>query len=364
MKKFAFALLAAAILTAPVVALAGASGYTVAAGVPVPGDGGWDLLAVDSATHRLYLSHSDHVDVIDTEAGKVVGKIEGTEGAHGIAIAPDLSRGFTTNGKSNTVTIFDTKTLKTIERVDVGTKPDAILFDAFSKRVFVMNAGSGDCTVLDPATGKSLGTVTFGKGPELPATDGKGTIYVNIEDTAEVVAFDAANLTILHRWNLVGGEGPTGLAMDAKTHRLFAACHNKKLVVLNSDNGEVVTTVDIGERVDGAAFDPTRNMIFSSNGDGTTTIIHEDSADKYTVVENIATKKGARTIAIDDATGQLYLPAAEYGATPAATTDQPRPRASVVPGSFQYIRIDPPKNKEAAAPAPANSMKKAEAKTP
>ncbi|HET7108158.1 MAG TPA: hypothetical protein VFI38_15200 [Candidatus Acidoferrum sp.] len=316
-------------------AAAGESGYKVTGKIPVAGDGGWDYLVVDVATRRLYLSHSTHVVVYDVDSRAVVGDIPDTQGVHGIALAPELERGFVSSGRANSVTIFDLKTLKTIGTVPAGTNPDAILYDGSSKRVFAFNGRSKDATVIDAADGKVLSTIAVGGKPEFAVADGKGGVYVNVEDTSEILHIDAQKMTVLHRWPLAPCKEPSGLAMDPKTRRLFAVCDNEMMAVVDADSGKVIATPKTGEGADAAAFDPGTNLAFSSNGEsGTLTVVHEVAGDKYSVVENVATKKGARTMALDLKTHSLYLPAADM-IPPAAGQKWP----TVKPGTLELLVV-------------------------
>src|SRR6266702_2045675 len=291
---------------------AAGSGYKLSGKIPVAGEGGWDYLVVDANARRLYLSHSTHVVVYDVDSHAVVGDIPDTPGVHGIALAPELGRGFVSNGRANSVTIFELKTLKTIGTVPTGTNPDAILYDGVSKRVFAFNGRSKDATVIDAAAGKVLSTFAVGGKPEFAAADGKGGVYVNVEDTSELLHIDAQKMEVLHRWPLAPCKEPSGLAMDTKTRRLFAVCDNEMMAVEDADSGKVIATPKTGEGADAAAFDPETNFAFSSNGEGgTLTVVHEDAGDKYSVVENVLTKKSARTMALDLKTHSLYLPAAD-----------------------------------------------------
>lgn len=315
-------------------------GYHVAKKVVLGGEGGWDYLTCDSAARRIYISHSTHVVVVDADSGAVVGDIPNTPGVHGIAFAPEFNRGFTSNGRDNSVTIFDLKTLKEVDRVAVGKNPDAIMYETVSKRVFTFNGAGQDATALDASTGKVAGTIALGGKPEFAVTDDKGHVYVNIEDKSEVVQLDPIKLAVNARWSLAPGEEPSGLAIDRKHHRLFSVCSNKLMVVLNADNGHVVTTLPIGSGTDAAAFDPETGFAFSSNGEGTLTVVHEDSPDKYTVVENVATQRGARTMTLDQKTHRVFLVTAEFGPTPAPTAERPRPRPPMVPGSFTLLVLE------------------------
>jgi DNA-binding beta-propeller fold protein YncE len=312
-------------------------GYHLLKKFVLGGEGGWDLLAFDSAANRLYISRSTHVMVVDADSGAIVGDIPNTARVHGIALAPEFGKGFTTNGGAATVTIFDLKTLKALSQVKVGQNPDAIVYDPASKRIFVFNANSKDTTAIDARTGAVAGTLALGGKPELSVADEHGRVYVNLEDKSQVVAIDSRKLKIDATWPLAPGEEPTGIAIDRKHRRLFVTCSNKLMAVLNADNGKLVTTVPIGTGVDGAAFDSERQLAFSSNGDGTLTVVHEDSPDKFSVVENAATQKGARTLDLDQKTHRVFLVTAEFGPTPAPTADRPRPRPPMIPGSFTLL---------------------------
>ncbi|MFY9557941.1 MAG: YncE family protein, partial [Blastocatellia bacterium] len=312
-------------------------GYHLIRKIEIGGDGGWDYLIVDSVSRRLYVSRSTRVLVFDADTGSAVGEISDTPGVHGIAIASDLGRGFTSNGREGSVTIFDPKTLKPISKVKVGTNPDAIIYDPATRRVFAFNRGSSDVTAIEAKTGEVAGLIALGGHPEFASADGKGMIFANLDDKSEVVAFDSRKLEVKSRWPLDPGKGPTGMAMDLKSRRLFLVCGNKHMIVLNADSGKIVGDLPIGGGVDAAAFDPETKLAFSSNGEGTLTIVHEDSADKFSVVENVTTQRGARTMALDPKTHNLFLPTAQYGPPPAATPERPNPRASVLPNSFVIL---------------------------
>jgi DNA-binding beta-propeller fold protein YncE len=275
--------------------------------------------------------------VIDTENDTVVGEISNTNGVHGIAVAKDLGRGFISDGRENAVTIFDLKTLKTLDTVKVRKNPDAIIYDPATKRVFTFNGGSADSTAIDAASGKIAGTIALGGTPEFAVSNEKGMIFVNIEDKSEVVEFDSRSLAIKNRCSIAPGEEASGMAIDLKTHRLFIVCSNKKMIVLSTENGKVVGDLPIGNGTDAAAFDPETKLAFSSNGEGTVTVVSEGAKDKFSVIENISTQRGARTMALDTKTHKIYLPTAQYGATPAPTADRPRPRPAIVPGSFVVL---------------------------
>jgi DNA-binding beta-propeller fold protein YncE len=319
--------------------LAGPSGYRVTKSYKLGGEGGWDYLTVDSKARRVYISRGTHVMVVDADSGAVVGDIPNTNGVHGIAIAPEFDKGFISDGRDGTITVFDLKTLKAAGTATAGKNPDAIIYDPASKRVFAFNGTSKDATAVDAKTNNVAGTIALGGKPEAGVSDGKGHVFVNIEDTNEIVQFDATKLSVENRWKIAPCDGPSGLAMDQKARRLFSVC-NKMMVVTNADTGQVVANLPIGPGADGAAFDPETGYAFSTNGgDGTLTVVHEDAPDKYSVVENIPTLRRARTIALDSKTHSIYTVTAEFGQAPAATTEQPRPRPPMVPGSFTLLVV-------------------------
>jgi DNA-binding beta-propeller fold protein YncE len=317
--------------------------YHVVRHIPVGGDGGWDYLTMDSPSHRLFISRGDRVVVLDVQSGKVVGEIPNTQGVHGIAIAPDLHRGFVSDGRTSTVTIFDLDSLKTLSEVKTtGDRPDAIIFDPASSRVFTFNAAGKNTTAIDAATGNIAGTVALGGKPEFAAADGKGHVYVNVEDTSELVALDSKALTEIKRWKLTPCEEPSGLAMDRNHRRLFSGCGNKLMAVSDPDAGRVVATVPIGQGVDANAFDPAFNLAFSSNGaDGTLTVAHEVTPDQYEVADNVPTQRAARTMALDEQTHHIYLATAQFGPPPAPTPERPRPRPPMLPGTFEIVEVAP-----------------------
>jgi DNA-binding beta-propeller fold protein YncE len=327
------------VLLASLALAAGSSGYHVAKKTVLGGDGNWDYLTVDAKARRVYISRGTHVMVVDADSAAVVGDIPGTNGVHGIAIASDMDKGFVSDGRDNNVTIFDTKTLKVLGTAVTGKNPDAIIYDPASKRVFTFNGSSKDATAIDAKTGTVAGTIPLGGKPEFAAADDKGHVFVNIEDTSEIVQFDSNKLTVENRWKIAPGEEPSGLAMDRKHRRLFSVCSNKLMVVVNADTGAVVTTLPIGQGTDAAGFDPETGFAFSSNGEGTLTVVHEDSADKYSVVDTVPTQARARTMALDTKTHQVFLVTAEFGPPPAATAQQPRPRPPMVAGSFTLLTM-------------------------
>ena len=316
---------------------AGASGYHVIKTIAVGGEGGWDYVTVDSDARRVYVSHATHVVVLDADSGAKVGDIPDTQGVHGVALAPDLGRGFVSNGRANTVTIFDLKTLATIGTVDVkGQNPDAIYYDAATKRVFAFNGRSSNATAINGVDGKVVGMIPVGGKPEFAVGEGKGRVFVNIEDKSELLEIDADKLAVLHRWPLAPCVEPSGLAMDAAHRRLFAVCDNKMMVIVNADTGKIVATPAIGDGPDAAGFDPATQFAFSSNGgSGTLTVIHEDSPDKYTVVEDVPTKKYARTMALDAKTHNIFLPVAEFE----TVTPRGERRPPMKPGTFGVLVV-------------------------
>ena len=278
--------------------------------------------------------------VVDADSGTVVGDIPNTNGVHGIAIAPEFDKGFISDGRDGTITVFDLKTLKALGTATAGKNPDAIIYDPASKRIFAFNGTSKDATAVDAKTNNVAGTIALGGKPEAGVADGKGHVFVNIEDTSEIVQFDSTKLTVENRWKIAPCDGPSGLAMDQKARRLFSVCGNKMMVVTNADTGQVVANVPIGSGADGAAFDPETGYALSTNGgDGTLTVVHEDAPDKYSVVENVPTLRRARTIALDNKTHSVYTVTAEFGQAPAPTTEQPRPRPPMVPGSFTLLVV-------------------------
>jgi DNA-binding beta-propeller fold protein YncE len=315
--------------------------YHVVKKIAVGGDGGWDYLIADTASERLFVSRGSHVMVVDLRRDSLIGDIPNTPGVHGIAFVPSLNRGFTSNGRDTSVTIFDLKTLAPISTVKVtGRNPDAIVYDPFSRRVFTFNGGGANATAIDAATGAVAGTIDLGGRPEFSVSDGKGTMYVNIEDKSEIVAFDPVSLKVKSRWTIAPCEEPTDLSLDKSTHRLFTVCGNKQMAVLDATTGKVVASLPIGQGVDGSGFDPGTRLAFASGGDGTMTVVHEDSPDKFSVVGTVPTQRGARTMALDPKTHRIYMSTAEFGPPPAPTPERPNPRPSVVPGSFTILVLD------------------------
>jgi YVTN family beta-propeller protein len=291
-------------------AIAGDS-YQVVKKIPVAGQGGWDYLTVDESARRLYVSHGTQVEVLDVDDGKQLGKIENTPGVHGIAIAPDLGRGYVSNGQAATVTIFDLKTLNKIADVPTGKKPDAIIYDPATGRVFAFNGGSDSATVIDAKDGKVVGTVSLGGGPEFAVSDGKGYVFNNLEDEGEVLKINANKMVVEQRWKVC--EAPSSMAIDRESRRLFIGCRSKVMAVMNADTGQIVTTLPIGDHVDATAYDTATKLIFNSNGEGTITVIRQDGPDAYSVVQTVKTLPRAKTMALDPKTHRLFLSTAENG---------------------------------------------------
>jgi YVTN family beta-propeller protein len=305
------------------------------------GAGGWDYLTVDSAAHRLYISRGTHVDVVNIDSGTPVGSIPDTQGVHGIALANGLNRGYTSNGRSNSVTVFELNTLKITQEVPVpGKNPDAILFEPVNQRVFTFNGASKDATVLDASTLAVIGTIPLPDKPEFAADDGRGRVFVNIEsDPGQLVVIDSKTMVAKSTWPLPGCNSPSGLAIDPTHKRLFSVCDGKVMAVTDSTSGKQIALVPIGEHPDAAAYDSKRAAAFSSNGEGTLTIVRQESAEQYKVAGNLPTQRGARTMALDSRTGRIYLATAEFGPAPAATAEQPHPRPVPIADSFVVLVV-------------------------
>lgn len=331
---------------------AGIIGAASAAGTAVPkmevlqqwklgGSGGWDYLTAEPAKQRLFISRATRVDVVGLDSGKLLGSIPDTEGVHGIALAESLNRGFTSNGRANSVTAFDLETLKVIQQAKVsGRNPDAILYEPSGRHVFTFNGASKNATVLDAMSLAVVATIPLPDKPEFAVQDGRGEVFVNIEsDPGQMVVIDARKLTVKSTWPLPGCNSPSGLAIDSAHRRLFSVCDGKVMAVTDALNGKQVALMPIGEHPDAAAFDKKRGLAYSSNGDGTLSIIRERSPDRYTASETVLTQRGARTMALDSETGRIYLVTAGFGATPPATAEQPRPRPALLPDSFVVLVV-------------------------
>jgi len=316
-----------------------APSYHLLKGIPVGGEGGWDYLSVDPTGHRLYVSHATKVVVIDTATDQVVGEIADTPGVHGLAVAPALGRGFTSNGRENKASIVDLKTLQTLGKVDTGQNPDAILFEPGQGEVYTFDGRGQTATVFQAATGKAVATIPMGGKPEFADSDSAaGRVYVNLEDKNEVLAIDTKTHAVVNHWPIAPGEEATGLAIDLAHHRLFLGCSNEKMVIMDSATGKVVASLNAGKGIDATSFDPGTGLAFASAGDGTVTVAHEDTPDKFTVVQTLATARGARTMALDPATHKIYLAAAQYeAAAPAPAGGDRPPRPKMIAGSFKIL---------------------------
>lgn len=318
-----------------------ATTYHVARTFQLGGEGFWDYLYADPVQHRLYISRGTHVVVWDTKAEKVIGDIPNTPGVHGVAVAHDFNRGFTSNGRDSSVTIFDLTTLATVGVVHgTGANPDAITYDPLSKRVFTFNGRSNSSTAIDAASGTIVGTVALGGKPETAQPDGEGNILVNIEDKSNVVKFDARSLAVAATWPLAPCEEPSGMDADIAHHRLIIGCGNKLMAIMDSNTGRVVATIPAGAGIDASGYDPRTGLAFTSNGEGTLTVVRQDSPDAYSLVATVPTKARARTMAVDPTTGRVYTVTAEFGPVPAPTATNPRPRPAMIPGSFTLLVLE------------------------
>ncbi len=311
-----------------------ASGYHIIDSLTLGGEGGWDYLTVDTTTERLYVSRGMRAQIVDLARLSLIGEIPNTPGIHGIALISALARGYTSNGRDSSVTIFDMKTLKSIGVLKInGRNPDAILFDAPSQRLFTFNGGSANATAIDIATDSIIGVIPLSGKPEFAVSDNRGFIYVNIEDRSSIAEIDPHALKVVRTWSIAPGEGPSGLAIDRENGRLYSACSNRLMTVSDIKAGKVIATVPIGAGVDGAAYDPVSRLAFSSNGEGTLTVIREESPGKFAVLDNAGTRRGARTLVLDEKTRRIYTVSAKFGPPPAPTGEQPRPRPALIPGS-------------------------------
>jgi DNA-binding beta-propeller fold protein YncE len=323
---------------AAVAVAAAAPGYHVIKTYKLGGEGGWDYLTVDAPARRFYISRGTHVIVLDADSGKNVGDIPDTPGVHGVALAPELGKGFVSNGREGTVTVFDVKTLSPIgSKVKAGENPDAILYDPATKRVFTFNGRSHDSTAIDAETGKVLGTIKLAGKPEFAASDAKGEVFVNIEDTSELTVIDPNKLEVKAKWPLAPCTEPSGLAMDRQHRRLFVGCDNKMMAVVDADSGKILATPAIGEGVDATAFDPETGLAFASCGEGVLTVVKEDSPEKFSIVENVKTEPGARTMALDVKTDNVFTVTAKFGPPPPPTADNPHPRRAILPDTFEVL---------------------------
>lgn len=327
-------------------AFAAAADFSVTARYPIGGEGNYDYIRFDAKTGRLFIGHDKRFEVLDAGTGKKLGEVGPAARAHGVALAHEFHHGFATCGaiaspQANSILMFDLDTLTTLKVIkSTGKNPDSIEYDEETKRIYAVNGGSGSVDVIDPAGGEVIGTVALVEGKlEQIGFDGRGHAFVNNEEKSTVHVFDTHTLKALATWPLAPGEGGTGLVVDRAHHRLFSACGNNKLVVLNSDTGAVVATPEIGEDPDGAAYDAAKGLVFTSNVGGTLSILHQDSPDSYSAVQTVTTAYGARTLAYDRKTGRVFLVTGEFGPMPAATTEVPNPRRPVLPGTFVVLVV-------------------------
>lgn len=331
-------LLASGLVLSNICTAAAQATYHVTAQWKIGGDGGWDYLAVDPMSKLLYVTRGAHVLVIDTKTGTVKTDITGLKGTHGVAFDTAGKFGYISDGAANEVVVFDRKTNTIVDRISAGTNPDGILFEPVTQTVWAFNGRSKNATVIDSSTHKAIATIALPGKPEFPVADGKGSIYDNIEDLSQIVHIDAKSHTVLAAWPIAPCEGPSGLAIDRQHSRLFAVC-DSKMAVVDAGTGKLIATPAIGDGPDAAGFDAKHQLAFSSNGEGTLTVVHENSPNSYAVLQTLPTKRGARTMALDEAMGKIYVVSADFGPRPAATAEQPHPRPSIVPGSFVVMVI-------------------------
>ncbi len=304
----------------------------------IGGEGGWDYLLADPDAHLLYVTHGPRVEIVDTNTGKAVGALTGFKSTHGVALDDTGKYGYVSDGQGNAVVVFDRHNFNTVATIAAGTNPDGIVYEPVTKTVWAFNGRSNDASVIDTATQKVVATIKLPGKPEFPTVDGQGMVFVNIETKNSIVRLDAKSKELSATWPLVGCESPSGMAIDRGNHRLFSVCDGNKMAITDYQSGKVVATPAIGDSPDAAGFDEKHQLAFSSNGDGTLTIVNAGSKD-YNVLQNLATQKSARTMAFDSGTGRIYLVAAEMGPRPAATAENPRPRPTIVSGSFTILVV-------------------------
>ncbi|MEO6883558.1 MAG: YncE family protein [Bacteroidia bacterium] len=315
--------------------------FSLSDSIKISGDTGWDYLTTDDSTGRVFISHGIEVQVLNEKTKKIIGTIPDTKGVHGIAIANELNKGFISDGKDSAVTVFNLTTLKTIIKIPVtGQNPDCILYDSFTHRVFAFNGHTSNVTVIDGTNNKIIGTIYLDGRPEFAVSNQAGKIYLNLEDKSMICEINSSTLKVERTWSISPGDGPSGLAIDIKNNILFSVCDNKTMVILNAQTGKIITTLPIGDRVDAVAFDPFTQCAYSSNGDGTLTIVHEENPTTFSVIQTIKTKKGARTLAVDKKTHRIYLPTADFGAVPEQKVGEKRKRPNIKKNSFVLLEID------------------------
>ena len=316
--------------------------YRIAHELPLPGDEGWDYLAFEAGGHRLFVSHGTRVLVVDTDKLALAGEIADTPGVHGIALAPDLGRGYISAGRAGLIVVFDLKTLARLKEIKTtGENPDAILYDAASQRVFTFNGRGRNATAVDARTDTVIGTIALDAKPEFAVSDGKGRVYVNLEDKNSLAVIDPRKLSVISVWPISGCQEPSGLALDADGQHLFPVCDNKVMALMDAGSGKVLGTAAIGAGVDAAAFDPGSRLAFASCGEGTLTVVRLSGSGAALVAQPVPTRRGARTMALDVTTHRIYLVTADFGAPPAATPEHPHPRPAILPGSFRLLVLEP-----------------------
>ncbi len=317
----------------------GSGGYKILQKVSLPGDGGFDFLTLDSDARRVYITHNDSVQVLDADTLKLVGTVEKVPHPHGVVFLPELGKGYATSGDPGSVVVFDLKTFQHLAEIPTAKDSDVVIYDKNSGKVMTFNGDSQNSTVIDPATDKAVTTLDLGGSPEVALSDAKGHVFDNLESKSEILKIDSKTMKITKHWPLAPGESPSGLAMDVKNNRLFSGCHNKFLVVMNAKNGKVIQTLPIGDHVDGTYFDPISGNIFVSCGDGTLNVIHEDSPDKYAVLENVQTEEGAKTLAFDSKTDRIFLTTAQREPARTPTKDNPKPKRKILAGTFHVLVV-------------------------
>ena len=318
-----------------------AQAYEVTHTYTVGGDGGWDYVTADGPNHRLFIGRGNRVVVVDMNTGRLIAEVTGIDGAHGVVLAPGTGRGFATSGDDSSVVVFDLKSYKTIARIPAGEDADAIIYDPFSSRVISFNGDANSATIIDPKKGTRIANIPLGGKPEAGQSARNGKIYVNLVDSSQIVEIDAKSLAVTRRWSTEPCKNPVSMAIDTRRQRLFSGCRSGVMAVSDYRNGKVITTVPIGRGVDGAGYDPVRRDVYTSNGEGTLTVIHQDSPDSYRVVETVTTAQGARTMALDPASHRIYVVSSKFGAVPAeSTATNPRRRPPVIPGSFFVLVVE------------------------
>ena len=320
----------------------GKDAYHFVTEIPIGGEGGWDILTIDSNASRLYLAHGTKIVVVDLKKNSIAGEIADAPGVHAFVAVPEVQRGFSSNGKESKSSVVDLTTLKTTSKIDTGPNPDAIVYEPRHGEVYVFNHTGNSVTIINAKAATVSATIPLEGNPEFAALDeAAGRVYCNIEDKSEVAVIDVDKYEVVAHWSLAPGEGPSGIALDARHHRLFSGCHNKMMVMLNTDTGKVLNTVPIGAGVDGSAFDDTTKLVFASCGDGTMTIAREEAPDKLTILQSLKTERGARTMAIDPKTHRLYLPSAQFQPPPSSSPGVSPGRPTVVPNTLKLLVYGP-----------------------